>query len=207
MTPFPNTCLKSDWDLTEAIYLTYASTAIRFITYAWVKGHQDSNQPTRPLSTEAKFNVFADNLAAAYMTINFRHRPISPITESARCTLTIKGSSVNSHYTTSFREAASIPELHGYLRRKYQWSKETLRTINWKWFKAASSTYHHTDNHLMKLVYDHLPTRHVKCKKTGQSWLPDTCRYCEIEPETFDHLLKCNHAAGLEFRKALPRSV
>jgi hypothetical protein len=114
---------------------------------------------------------------------------------------------VNSHYITSIREAASVPELHGYLRRKYQWSKETLRTINWKWFKAAVSTYHHTDNHLMKLVYGHLPTRHVKGKKTGQSWIPDTCRYCEIEPETFDHLLKCNHTAGLEFRKALPRSV
>jgi hypothetical protein len=58
----------------------------------------------------------------------------------------------------------------------------------------------------MKLVYDQLPTRYVKNKKSGQSWVPETCQFCGVETETFEHLLKCNHNAGAEFRKTLPRS-
>ncbi len=115
--------------------------------------------------------------------------------------------SVHAHYTEAIRDAASLPDLYGYLRGKYKWTKETLQTISWSWFKAAASIYHHTGNHIMKLVYNQLPTRYVKNKKSGQPWIPDSCQFCGHEPETFEHLLRCNHVAANEFRKALPRAV
>lgn len=205
--PYPNICLKPDWDLTEEIYQTYILTAITDVTFSWVKGHQDSTKALGQLSVEARFNIDADKLAEDYMKANSRQRPISPLTNSARCNLIIKGASIHGHYTTAIRDASCLPEYYGYLRSKFRWTKETLSTINWNWFQIAARNYQHTDNHLMKLVYDQLPTRYVKSKKTGQSWIPETCRFCEIEPETFDHLLKCNHNAGKAFRKALPRSV
>jgi hypothetical protein len=60
----------------------------------------------------------------------------------------------------------------------------------------------------MKLVYDKFPTRYTKCTKSGQTWLPETCRFCDIAHETsFEHLLKCDHPAGAAFRTSLPRAV
>jgi hypothetical protein len=142
------------------------------------------------------------------MTANSRNRPLSPLTESSRCSLIIKGLTIHApHYTESIRDASALPELHGYLRQKYQWTQEDARDINWTWFTSAARTYQHNDNHLIKLVHDQLPTRYIKHKESGQSWIPATCRFCEIEPETFEHLLKCNHCAGNDFRKRLPRAV
>lgn len=141
------------------------------------------------------------------MQTNSRYRPISPNTDSALCSLLIKGKTIHGHYIEAIRDAASLPELHGYLRQKYKWTKDTSNTIAWPWFKTAANNYQQTDNHLMKLVYDQLPTRYVKNKKSGQSWVPETCQFCGVETETFEHLLKCNHIAGAEFRKTLPRSV
>jgi hypothetical protein len=165
-----------------------------------VKGHQDTANRLQPLSTQSKFKVFADQLAEEYMITNSRRRLRSPQTNSSQCTLCIKGHSIHGHYTEAIRGAASLPELYGYLRQKYKWSKETIETISWPWFKSAANTYHQTDNHLMKLVYGQLPTWHTRNMKAGQSWVPDECQFCESEPETFDHLLKCNHPAGREFR-------
>jgi hypothetical protein len=76
---YPNTCLKPDWDLTEEIYRTYLSTNIPDFSFEWVKGHQDSTRPATPLSVEARFNIFADQLASDFMTANSRNRPLSPL--------------------------------------------------------------------------------------------------------------------------------
>jgi hypothetical protein len=208
-TPYPNACLKPDWDLTEEIFQTYRSTDISQLTFSWVKGHQDSQKPLQQLAgaVEAQYNVTADQLSDEFMVANPRSRPLSPITHSARCTLIIKGATIHSHFTKAIRDASSLPELYGYLRAKFQLTKEIFQTINWTWFQTAACNYNHTDNHLMKLVYDQLPTRYTKSTKGGQSWLPVTCRFCDLEPETFEHLLKCDHSAGKDFRTALPRSI
>jgi hypothetical protein len=121
--------------------------------------------------------------------------------------LFIKGISIHGHYIEAIRDAASLPELYGYLRKKFNWSRDTFRTISWKWFKSAAKTYTQSHNHLMKLVYDQLPTCHVKHKKSGQSWIPDNCRFCDLETETFEHLLKCDHPDGHSFRRSFPRAV
>jgi hypothetical protein len=59
----------------------------------------------------------------------------------------------------------------------------------------------------MKLVYDHLPTKTMKSKTGGQSWLPCICQHCNIHPETFDHLLQCNHEHGEKFRKEITKAI
>ena len=206
-TPYPNITLQPDWDLIEEIYTTYQHLHISNVTFKWIKGHQDSDTPYEELSIPAQFNVDADRLAEEYMEANPNRRTISPMVPSARCLLQLRNDTIHGHYTDKLREAASLPDLFGYLRHKYQWTKQAIQNIQWEWFRLASKNYPHTDNHLMKLVYDHLPTQAYKSKQGGQTWLSPNCRHCQQEPETLDHLLRCNHTIGQEFRRALPRKV
>ena len=192
-TPYPNITLQPDWDLIEEIYTTYQHLHISNVRFKWIKGHQDSDTPYEELSIPAQFNVDADRLAEEYMEANPNRRTISPMVPSARCLLQLRNDTIHGHYTDKLREAASLPDLFGYLRHKYQWTKQAIQNIQWEWFRLASKNYPHTDNHLMKLVYDHLPTQAYKSKQGGQTWLSPNCRHCQQEPETLNHLLRCNH--------------
>jgi hypothetical protein len=62
-TAYPNSCLKTVWDLTEEVVRTYHSTSIPNFAFVWVKGRQDATKPARQLPIEAQYNVLADQLA------------------------------------------------------------------------------------------------------------------------------------------------
>lgn len=206
-TPHPNTTLKPDWDLIEEIHTTYQQLNVESITFAWIKGHQDADTPYEQLHIGAQYNVDADRLADEYLAEHPYPRPISPLVPTSKCILKVRDNTIHGHYTTSIREAATLPGFFAYLKYKHRWTKQALNNIGWEWFKTAAKSYEHTDNHLMKLVHDQLPTNAKKSKQGGQPWLSSTCRHCNQEPETFEHLLRCNHPTGQEFRKDLPVSI
>jgi hypothetical protein len=206
-TPYPNATLQPDWDLIEEIYTTYKHLNIAHVRYIWIKGHQDSDTPYDELSIPAQFNVDADQLAGEFLEIHPNPRPVSPLVPKARCILQVRDKTVHGHYTENIREAASLYDLYGYLRHKYKWTRQVIHNIKWEWFRLAANNYSQTDNHLTKLVYDQLPTQAHKSKQGGQKWLSPNCRLCHQEPETFDHLLHCDHILGQQFRKALPLKV
>jgi len=206
-TPYPNATLQPDWDLIEEIYATYQDLNIDQVKYRWIKGHQDTDTPYDELSIPAQLNVDADRLADEFLETHSSPRPKSPLVPKARCLLQVRDKTVHGHYTETIREAASLHDLFGYLRHKFKWTKQVIQNIKWEWFRLAANNYSHTDNHLTKLVYDQLPTQAYKSKQGGQTWLSPNCRLCQQEPETFDHLLHCNHTLGQQFRKALPLKV
>lgn len=206
-TPYPNATLQPDWDLIEEIHTTYQQINIAKVRFQWIKGHQDKDTPYDELSIPAQYNVDAGRLATEFLETNLDIRRISPLVPSAKCLLHIRNASIHSHYTKQIREAASIHDLFDYLRRKYDWSKQIIKTIQWDWFQLAANNYSHTDNHLTKLVYDQLPTQVYKSKQGGQKWLSPSCRLCNQELETFDHLLRCTHSISQGFRSALPLKV
>ena len=76
--------------------------------------------------------------------------------------------------------------------------------IDWKVFNQAANTYYTTDNHLLKLVHDQLPTQ--KHKSYSANWVSSKCRYCD-QPETFEHLMKCSNPRAQTFRQHLPNAV
>jgi len=205
--PYPNATLQPDWDIIEEIHNTYLQLSNTSVQYGWVKAHQDNDTPYEQLSVKAQYNVDADHLATDYMEANPARRKISPLLPTARCILQIRNKTIHGHYTTAIREAASIPELFGYLRGKHRWTKQTLSNIQWKWLTLAANNYEHSDNHVMKLVYDQLPTPAYKSKNGGQPWLQINCRHCNQHPETFDHLLRCKQIPDQDFRSTLPVKV
>ena len=168
----------------------------------------DTSCPIDELPIEAQYNVTADELATDYIDKHPQPRNISPLLPATSCTLHLGLRTVNGGYTQAIREAASLPELFGYLKAKYKWTNTTQLDIGWTWFQRAASNYKdHSNNHLMKLVYDKFPTNSTKHTSGGQSWIPRTCRYCNLADETFHHLLKCNHEHANRFRKALPKAI
>lgn len=215
--PYPNSTLTKDWDIVEEIHNSYHTLGIPHSPIQWIRGDQDQRRPLARLSPAARYLIAVTELLAlssSETTLSFStgspHRHATPplaALPSARCIFHIRDKPVYSNYTKNIREAASLPDLHGYFRRKYKWSKSVIAGIQWQWFQSAVRTYSHSDNHLMKLVYDQLPTTVQKNKTGGQPWLPCLCRHCAVEPETFDHLLRCDHEHGNTFRHDLVKSI
>jgi hypothetical protein len=134
----------------------------------------------------------------AAQTTTTQHLPEVP---AARCTLRINQEPVYSHYTNHIREASSVPDLKRYLQTRHGWNSATAQDISWDWFATAVRKQTLRSNvHLTKLIYDKLPTRFTKYKTGGQTWLTPNCRHCNSVPETFDHLLQCEHTHGEKFR-------
>jgi hypothetical protein len=128
-------------------------------------------------------NVQADHLAGDYMNHHGKPRLISPLLPAAKCSILIGQTSHHGHYTTSVGCAASLPLLFQYFEKTHQWATA------WDTFQLAANNYTSTDNHLLKLVYDKLPTQMHKSRSDGQ--LPSKCHNWD-HPETFDHLMKCD---------------
>jgi hypothetical protein len=61
---------------------------------------------------------------------------------------------------------------------------------------------------LMKLVHGQLATQYRKHLTGGQTWTSPNCPHCEEElPETFDHILRCNHPVAIKFRADFPKRL
>ena len=50
--PYPNETIKSEYDVTEQIYITASKYELKS-SYHWVKGHQEDSSPTQELSIVA----------------------------------------------------------------------------------------------------------------------------------------------------------
>ena len=134
----------------------------------------------------------------------------SPFLPASSCMLlSSTGGTIHQKYHTAYREAVTVPALHQYLCSKYKWSPTTLRDVQWQWFTKARSLYRHaSSNHLTKLIYNQLPAPDRLQKQGGKHWMPAICPYCQSESrETFDHILRCDHPAAIQFRIDLPKVV
>ena len=58
--------------------------------------------------------------------------------------------------------------------------------------------YPAANRHLLKLIYNQLPTRSKKAQWDPS--VPSTCHYCSHE-QTFDHLMRCSHDLAQQFRQ------
>ena len=193
-TSYPNATLAPDWDLLEMIYSLYRDMNLR--TTPIFRFEQQKSPRESKVSPKNLFSTILHTLRQ-----DLARRPISigetitdlPSISTSRCSLFIKDKAIHGKYTAHIREAASVPALKGYLRHKYTWTKDATTTVGWKWFSDATRKYSNQHNHLTKLVYDQLPTRAHKQKQGGQTWLPPVCRHCELHPESFEHLMQCQH--------------
>ena len=67
---FPNTTLRSDWDVVSSLVTT--SLKLQDPSFHWIRGHQDTHKPCLSLSFAAVLNCKADDEAGRYQNINIK---------------------------------------------------------------------------------------------------------------------------------------
>ena len=93
--PFLNETTRSEFDITEQIYLTSKTHNIS-AQYEWVRGHQDENAPIEELPLLAQLNIEADHLAGNFQLRKGEFRPLINILPSCPAMVLICGISVTS---------------------------------------------------------------------------------------------------------------
>jgi hypothetical protein len=148
-TVYHNATLVSNWDLLEEIHQTYKRTPVKYPTYQWVRGHQDSTNNARSLPIEAQLNIRADCLAGEYHHIVDRRRHSkTPLMTHTQCILQSKGDSTHAKYTAELRRSIATIEYRAYLTRRHLWPPLAYDTIAWPAFWMAAHTYHSTEVYL-----------------------------------------------------------
>ena len=166
--------------------------------------HQDDHIHFDDLPVVARYNVRADELAEEYMLEYQPELTNSPLLPACRCNFQLGPITHQGHFIREIRKAVSLPPLYAHLRKHHAWPPKTETEVDWTFFQEAADNYPATDNHLLKLVYDQLPTR--KHKSRSAQWVHSTCKHCS-ELETFDHLMQCDHSLSAQFRTTLPNAV
>ena len=209
-TVYANETLSPNWDIMEQSFHSLTDLAIQI---SW-QTLMDFKQQFQRLdySPLLSFDSRIDHLKTHtkdFLEKYYQRIDYSPFLPSSMCMLISSTGTIHQNYHTAYREAVTIPALHHYLRTKHKWSPPTLADINWQWFTKATSLYRHaSSNHLTKLVHNQLPTPDRLQKQGGKHWSSAICPHCQSDSrETFDHMLRCDHPAAIQFRIALPKAV
>jgi hypothetical protein len=209
--PFCNLTLKPDWALLELLYRTNllqtTSTDIQYIC----SSDSVTDQHGRQLSITHR--TFKPKLQTSLRCFTYdtqrahSQRFFHPLLE---CQLLLANRTVESHYTREIRQAATLPAFFGYLKDKHQWTTDTFHDIQWETFKYAATNFTAPNSHntLTKLVHGQLATQYRKHLSGGQTWTSPTCPHCRDNiPETFEHILRCNHPVAIQFRAEFPKQL
>jgi len=207
---FPNTTLEPDLDLTEQTHHLFSNDLKITPAYFFPKKTKHSAPPplNAPKHLHPRYIQQHRKKAITFLADSNRHdvEPNLQLLATTKCEFRIKDRTICSSYLQEYREAASIPQLKGYLRDKLGWTANTHMHIQWDWFQAAIARYKHrsSHNHLVKLIHRQLATPAQLHKTGGQTWRDPTCLHCaRQEPETFDHMLRCDLPEAIDFRRNL----
>ena len=198
---FPNETLASEWDILIEIwhslqgYNEHCEPA-----FSHVKGHQDKNKPYQSLPLQAQLNVDADALATDFLQNNpdmdYSKALLMPhaggLLHTARGTLTYK-------MKRALRMERTAPPLLAKLCKRYGWSQETARDINWEASRLALGRLRQHRVTLIKHLNNVAPL----------GWLvhlydpkhPSSCPGCDHPEETREHLYQCDGPRRLEWRE------
>jgi len=205
---FCNATLTPNWDILEQTHATTRDIKFR-IEWETMMAYRDRHNQSinRPFSFDQTLADTREKTRSFLKKYKDFHL-ISPFLPESKCMVHTGTSTTHSRYISTFREAATLPALHTYLQKKHQWTRDTIDDIQWNWFRQAVRSYKHSSaNHLTKLVYNQLATPDRKTKAGGQTWHDPICTHCNLQPETFDHLLKCNEPDAITFRMKLIPTV
>jgi len=119
--PFPNTTLKSEFDLTEQIHRAHNIKA----TF-----HKTTKFDKLPLF--AKLNIEADASAGLYQQEHARHLPKVTLLPSCPAVLHIRGISITSNIRHQLHHVFIEPWCIAHLQEKFGWTDATTELIAWK---------------------------------------------------------------------------
>jgi hypothetical protein len=170
----------------------------------YVAGHQDRKIPLHKLSLLARLNIEADALATKYQTEHGSHQPIVLLTEWAGVHLHLQSGTVTSHYETTLRFQATGPPLQAYMMKKYNWTIDTWKHINWRAHGLSIKKDILKRTHLIKYVHDVLPTNAKLHRRDPRR---TTCPACRQGTETWVHIVRCSTDARQTWRAKTLTSI
>jgi len=193
--PYPNETLRSEFDVTEQIYVTQTRHNIN-ATFKWVKGHQDKKIRKNDLPLEAQLNIEADELAGTFQQTDGKFRPLVHLLPSCPAMLAIRGISITSNYRKQLIRAYVEPAYIQYLQYRFEWADSTLQTIAWKCLSLAIQRIRR-DVLVTKVCNELLPTAETLYRRKYQNH--DTCILCNNR-ETIEHMLRCKSASRIKWK-------
>jgi hypothetical protein len=210
-SPFCNSTLTRDWDIIAQLSEAIKDLQPTILTWLPMKLFLQQCSTMQPKPAYDILQLLKDTKiqAKAYTTTHPIQNQHSPFLPASRCMTIFQDSTIHGNYSTAYREAATLPHLHGYLKNKNRWSDHTVHDIHWSWLQKAIRRHHHaSNNQLTKLVYNQLATPDRQSKAGGQTWTVPTCPHCQQqEQETFKHLLRCDQPTAIKFRIKFPTTI
>ena len=193
--PYPNETLRSEFDVTEQIYMTQTEHNIKS-TFKWVKGHQDKKIKKEDLSLEAQLNIEADELAGSFQQTDGKFRPLVHLLPSCSAMLSIRGISITSNYKKQLIRAYVEPAYIQYLQYRFEWPDSTIQIIAWKCLSLAIQRIRR-DVLITKVCNELLPTADTLYRRKYQNH--NTCILCN-DCETIEHMLRCESPTRIKWR-------
>ena len=199
--PYPNATTKGEFDVVEEITRSSEKYSIGG-NFKWVKGHQDDDK-TAVLSIEALLNIEADALAGSYQDRNKQDRLRVTMLPSCPAMLDIHGVSITSKVFHNLVDAYTRPLYLSCVQKKFEWDDTTVKEIAWD---SLSLALNRIDRPVLttKISNDLLPTKSFLFNTSQLS--TNKCPICTHE-ETSEHMLRCNHASRVEWRRKLVKDL
>ena len=200
---FPNTTLKSEWDVLAEIWDTLKKMPRGVeITLKHIKGHQDKEKSYAELSLPAQMNVDADRIAGDYIEANpdknYSHALMFP---SCGALIHLKNGTVTHHMKRALREAAHGEALEDYICKKNDGAPHVIDIIDWEAHRIALNRLRNYRSTLVKHMHNLLPVGKM-VNRYDPKYRPN-CPSCAEEVETCAHLIHCPGPLRQEWRNKL----
>jgi len=174
-SPFCNSTLARDWDIIAQISESIKDLRPSVVTWQPMKVFLQQYGTIQPkpaydiLQLLKDTKLQAKTYTASY-PIQMQHSPFLP---ASRCMTIFSNGTIHGKYSTAYREAATLPQLHGYLKDKNQWTDATLHDIHWGWLQKAIRRHHHASKTISQNWYttnsQHRNANRKREDKLGQS--------------------------------------
>ena len=152
---------------------------------------------------KAQLNIDADALAGLFQRDHGKYLPKVQMLPSCPAVLNIRGITITSNFRHQLQRAYVEPQYVAYLQDKFEWSNATAEIVAWK---SLSIGIRRTGRDVLttKVCNDLMPTAASLKKRKYQ--LNDQCCLCGKE-ETRDHMIRCNDATRLQWRRKYIRLI
>ena len=154
-------------DILQTIHQTIKDLYPLKIERHHVKGHAEEKEPKRQSTREEEVNQECDleaTIELEQQTIHKKNIPFMPLPETT-CYLQHKNIFISNHEAQVLMNARPQKELEKYYKKRYQWNKKTLKSIDWESFAKATKNNNKIKRFIPKLCCKWLPTMTVLNKR------------------------------------------
>ena len=197
------TCLHSEWDVISSIHKIHSQ-------FQWmphlhhVKGHQDRHARWETLDLPSQMNIEADALATRALASGSPRATI-PFDPATGAMLTLSGRTITRHIEATLHRHAHTAPILAYYGTRFQWSKTTIKTIDWEMYSSAYKPFTRSRTFFAKNGWKQLPVG-----RRLHRWSPSydhRCPSCAQDDESDDHVYQCQHIQRKQWQRELISSL